>query len=316
MPGFQVSRLMVPGVDLTRLIEASKRSQAYQRAAFFRSDLGLPYAEESAGLDRSAVAAAVSAGNTWNHGVPLRMPLAYSGPNFVTAGVDVASTRAFNVRISEQLDPLHASRARRRGLFIGAVQTPDEVVSLLRRYGVHCACIDALPEQRIARLIADQLPGQVYLVLHTAQHEPLKVDSNKRMVTVNRTYLLDTTVADFYAQTNLLPEDLPEGYIEHMTAPRRIVVRRDHRPHARWESRGPDDYFHAEAYDLAAAWVAVYRTLEASQEQVESTLLSEVIEYEPSHVVYHPLSADSDLMTPSGYNPVDDAHGFYDDGIL
>lgn len=316
IPGFHITRLMVPGVDLDTIIEASKETLPHQRAAFFRNDLGLPYAEESAGLDRLALAAAVSAGANANGGIPLRMASMYAGPNLVTAGIDVASTRAFNVRISEHLDPVDAPRARRRALFIGTAETPQEVVGLLRRYSVNFACIDAHPEQRTAHLIADQLPGQVYLVLHTSQREPFVFHSDKKMLTVNRTFLLDLMVGEFHSQMNLLPEDLPAGFIEQMLAVRRVVSRDAFdRTLARWESHGPDDYAHAEAYDLAALWVAVYRFKERSEAQIEVSSVSEHLEHGSSRVADYSWPWVQHPLTPEGRDPIDDRHGFYDDGL-
>lgn len=116
--GFHVNRLIVHGADLTPLIEESKRREPYLVQSFHNNGLGLPYSRDDIGLDRTAIAAAVSAGTSYNNGRPLQMLPGYNGPGFVTAGIDVASNRALNVRISLHLDPLDTPRHRKLALLV------------------------------------------------------------------------------------------------------------------------------------------------------------------------------------------------------
>jgi len=129
--GFHVTRLMVPDTDLRPMIRASKRREPGHVRKFWNNDLGLPYSDTEAGLDREVIAAAVSAGESFNNGIPLVRELAYSGTNFVTMGVDVASTRALNVRISEHLDPFESPGYRKRALMIGTVEDFDALPGLM-----------------------------------------------------------------------------------------------------------------------------------------------------------------------------------------
>ena len=254
-PGFHVHRLMVRHADLTRLIESSKKRQPHLAKIFFNNDLGLPYAEQSHGLDRTSIAAAISAGTSFNGGVPMAMVQGYNGNNVVTAGIDVASARALTIRISEHLDP-PGTRGRKRALFVGSADTFYEVAQILDRYNVHLACIDAAPEERSARGLAAHFPGRVYLTRYATQLDPIRIDRETRLVSVRRTGALDAMIEVMRSLRNLLPADLPSDYVEQMIAVRRTVTRDSFdRTVVSYESRGADDYFHAEVYDLLATEV-------------------------------------------------------------
>src|SRR5207237_786192 len=67
----------------------------------------------------------------------------YHGANLVTMGVDVASVRALNVKISE-----HVGDGVKRTLFLGTADSFDEVATLMRVYNVHMAGVDHEPEGR------------------------------------------------------------------------------------------------------------------------------------------------------------------------
>ena len=317
--GFAVSRLMVPTVDLARLVEASQAPEPYRRAAFYRSDLGLPYSDASRGLTPAVVAAAITAGTIANGGVPLRMELTSTGPLLVTAGIDVSSVRGFHVRVSEHLDPLDTPRARKRALFIGWAATPEEVAMLLYRYRVNFACVDAAPEYWVAQTLANEFLGHVFPIRYTNQYAPAVVDPESCSISVNRTHLLDKMAGEFRAQLNLLPEDLPDDYIAHMTAERRVVIRDEFdRTTQRWERRGADDYFHAEAFDVAATDVARVCAFidDRLSDQSHTVLLADVVDFQRSSVAdYDGLESILRRMTAEGYDPISDSHGFYDEWV-
>ena len=165
-PGFHVHQLLRPDANLVSLIEASQHRQPHLVRSFWTKDLGLPYTERTSGLDRTAIAAAISAGKRLG-GTPLEMAHGYDGSHMVTAGIDVASTRALNVRISEHLDPLTQQGHRKRALWIGTVDSFDELPALISRFNVTFAVIDHMPEWRLAQLDAYQSgDGLSSLTLH------------------------------------------------------------------------------------------------------------------------------------------------------
>lgn len=256
IPGFHVSRLIVPGLRLSTVIKASKATAPAAIEVFYNKDLGLPYASKEARLSADDIKAAQSAGEgilgpNWG------LVNAYAGENLVTMGIDVASERAFNVRISEHLD-----ENMKRALWIGEVEDPSELVALAHRYRVWSAAIDAAPEGRLSRAFEQALPGRAWIVrLVARQKEPWTVDDEQRYSQVVRTFAMDAVVEQFRRLNNLLPMEIPDGYVSHMTANvRRVRELPDQRREAMWESTRPDDYAMAELFDLLATEL-YYRSL-------------------------------------------------------
>jgi hypothetical protein len=275
VPGFQVSRLMVPGVDLKTLIAASKRQDARARQKFSANDLAEPYAEPLSRLTPADIARAVAAGTAWNDGIPLQQVATYPGPNFVTAGVDPAGTRLFRVRISELVYAPGTEIVLRRALHIGTVSDWDELHALCTRYGVHLVCVDAGSELHMALAFADSYGGTVFLVRELSMPtNPLKLDRANQQIKIDRTFLLDATLDALRLGNNLLPEDLPPGYVDEMTSPTRTYVETSGRRQARYVKRGDDDYAHAEAFDhLAASLLPV----DVPEEELVLVPISEVL---------------------------------------
>jgi hypothetical protein len=299
IPGFHVHRLMVRNANLLPLIEASKKKAPHLVKSFYNSGLGLPYAEASGGLDRTAIAAAISAGQSYNGG-PMLMESAYNGTNLVTAGIDVSSARGLHVRVSEHLDPLTTPGHRKRALFVGTVDSFEELERLLDRYQVRFGVIDALPEGLLALGLAERYPGRVYTALYSRTHtdpEPLELDTERRVVSARRDIAIDATIADMRALRNLLTDDLPDDYVEHMIAVRRQVAKDQYdRQTVTHPSIGEDDYFHAEVYDLLATEVALIRLEAEHQTALDGTpvLLDELVEFrrsdldDPDSMEYRP----------------------------
>jgi hypothetical protein len=286
-PGFHVHRLMVPGErGLRAVIEASKLREPHLVKSFYNNDLGMPHADKTGGLDRAAIAAALSAAESF-YGGPLEQVGGYRGPNYVTAGVDVASARALSVRISEHLDPFEVVGHRKRALFIGEVDSFNDLPMLMDHYGVHIMVIDHLPEMRLALGMAERYPGRVYVCHYSSnQFEPLVLDTEQRKVSVQRTPVMDAVISVMRGLRNFLPADLPVKYVEHMIAPRRVIERDEYdRTTVRYESKGPDDAFHAEVYDLVATEVLKIRMeVEAATAGPEITSLDDQLEWERSNV--------------------------------
>jgi hypothetical protein len=293
-PGFHVHRLLVPGDTplsrrrISEIVEASKRREPINVAAFWRNDLGLPYADVIGGLDRTAIAAAISAAESF-YDRPLFQEHAYDGTNIVTAGIDVASVRNLNVRISEHVDPLTAVNPRKRALFVGEVEDFNELVRVLNRFQVRFAVIDHMPDSRLSYGLAERMPGRVWVVHYSSQQlQAIVLDTANRRVSVQRVPAMDATIEILRAQRNLLPEDLPEDYVDHMVANRRKADRDQYGRQRVYYDNGtrPDDYFQAEVYDVVATEVAIIR-MEAEQieaVQGQLTTLDQELEFERSRV--------------------------------
>lgn len=295
VPGFHVSRLIVPGADMKAIAVASREKEAHKVEVFHNKDLGLPLSNATGGLDRETIAAAISAAESHYKG-PVPQLRGYAGENMVTMGVDVASARNLNVRISEHIDSLYQPGHRKRGLFIGEVESFDDVAELMRTHRVTIACIDHLPEQRLALGLAERFAGQVYVVHYSQQQfEPLVVDTDSRKVGVQRVPVMDATIEIMRAQRNLLPGELPADYVDHMVANRRTREKDQFgKETVRYESSGPDDYFQAEVYDVVATEVLKVRLEVDAATTPEVTSLDERLEFQRSGVgdyenqEYHP----------------------------
>jgi hypothetical protein len=276
--GYHASRLIVPAVAENRrglletVVAASKQTEPFNRQVHNNRDLGEAYAPSEGRLSLAAIQAAQR---------EFTQVTGYVGNNLITAGIDVASVRALNVRISE-----HLPNDTKRALFIGQVESFNDLPGIMRAYGVHLAAIDHLPEGRLARSFAERFPGRVYLVALTgpALTMPLAVNEPERLASVRRTEAIDATFAMIREQRNQLPLDLPEGYTGHLQAPVRFMQKDDvGKVVVGYRSSGPDDYAMCEVYDLVAGELWNYRQ---TLDQYAGVLqpLEERFEFERSHL--------------------------------
>jgi hypothetical protein len=288
VPGFHVSRLMVPITRLEEIVEASRKTSPYEVMVFYTKDLGLPYSAKSARLTPEDIAAAVSMGTSWNQGTPLRMVPYYLGDNPVVMGVDVASERALNVVIYELV-----SDAQQRLLWAGEIDDDDEgpafakLPDLMHRYRVSMAGIDHLPERKLARGFANAFPGRVYLVKYaTGQKVPWVVDDPDAMSSHWRFIMFDTVMDEFRRFVHLLPEDLPDGYVGHLTANTRKVVENEvtREKTVVWEAIRADDYGQAEVYCLSARELYYRKLLLDDAGRDEETVLDDHMPFKRSSV--------------------------------
>lgn len=307
MPGYHISALIAPGADLTRIVRNSKKTTPYEIETLYNKDLGMPYVSKTARLSVEEIKAAQR---------EFALVSGFAGQGLVTMGVDVASERALNVRIS-----LHfADNETKRALWIGEVQDDDrglafdQVADLMDRYNVAMCAIDHLPETRMARQLQARFPGRVYLVKVTGQNQKLVINVDPEMgdVSVRRTELLDSMVEMIRSQRNLLPAVLPDNYSAHLTANARHVQADPEKAkvEVKWIPTRPDDYAFAEAYDVVATELFYWRLQVDSQiaSQVEQPLEAWGHEFRRSHVNEYGEAGRDDYVQPGSD---DNAHGFY-----
>jgi hypothetical protein len=199
----------------------------------------------------------------------------------VTMGVDSASARDLNVRIS-----LHApDLATKRALFIGPVESFERLAEMMDVYNVRMAAIDHLPDGRLAREFTQRFFGRAFYVrfLPPASQDPVIFDPVERSAAIKRTEAIDTTLGLVRMTRNRLPMDLPEGYVEQL----RNVVRfhdRDEvgRQTVGYRSLGPIDYLMAEVYDYLALRLVEAEGLYKEMSQEEYVYLEDYVEFERS----------------------------------
>lgn len=243
VPGYHVTRLIVPYTDLEELVRNSRKTQIHEIEAFHNNDLGVPYSPSEASLGRDTILAACALG--------LEPVDRYDGTWPVTMGIDVAGERDLNIRITECL-PSGINRA----LWIGTASSFTEAAAKMDRYRVQLCVIDANPERRLARTFAASYPGRVYLCEYgEPEEEPIRLKPDDRMVRVNRTEAIDGMMDTMRDRTNLPLLVPPPLYVEHLMAPKRrteITPRGKLRRVYVSTGTSGDDYAHAEVYDLVA----------------------------------------------------------------
>jgi hypothetical protein len=237
--GYHISKLVVPDQEIDELVTEHHSTDEETLQAHYNFDLGLPYAPKGGSLSQETVLACRR-----NY----QPPDSYHGTNWVTAGIDVG--RVLHVRISRWLEG-----ARAAPLYIGEVQTFDDLDDLMERFSIGLAAIDSQPEEKSARDFAGRHTGRVVLVRWAGegQAETLKFDEDERLLRPRRTWACDQTVAGFRSQLKLLPKILHPRYLLQVTAPYRIMEQTmAGQKVARYISQRADHFFFAECYDLMA----------------------------------------------------------------
>lgn len=278
--GYHLSRLMVPsevpGVShkLKTVIANHQIREPYRKKIHMNKDLGIAWSPGEARLQTQVLRAAQSIGGEFGQLGN------YSGKNWTTMGVDVASSRNLHVRISTLEDN------GRRGVFIREVENFNEVAHLIDRFQVNCCLVDSMPERRMAGGLVQRYPGRVFLVAFSGtQKDILKVDPDTAMVTVRKVEAIDAMVEQLRAGRNYLPQDLPDDYVDHLQAITRITEEDETgKRTVYWRSSGPDDFAMAETYDLIAHEVfRIVQYAEHTQEEVLTTL-DDHLEFERAKV--------------------------------
>ncbi|MGH2939483.1 MAG: phage terminase large subunit family protein, partial [Solirubrobacterales bacterium] len=247
-PGFWLQRLIVPRTDLEAMVVDSRATQPGEVESFFNADLGLAYATEDAyltdiHLDRAANDEEAEEENLDEYG----------GWRIVIAGLDSASERALNLRVSEI-----SHDGRRRAIWIGAPKNFEEVAELMVRLNISVLVGDSQPERRYMRGLAAQFPGRVFLCRYDEKPESdaIRYDTEKNLITVNRTEAIDAMM-DSYRQglVTAIHKEPPTWREQMKSMKRRIEADSKGRPVKRYVSTSSmgDDYAHAEVFDVVAA---------------------------------------------------------------
>lgn len=294
--GYHMPRLIVPGLDLTGICKASKATLPHEVAVHHNKDLAEAYAAEEGRLSDEAIAGAS------RDEIPIEA-LSVPQCDLVTMGVDVASVRALNVRVSAYTLPANGL-PHKRSLYLGMVDDFGKVAELMDRYRVNMCCVDHEPDGRLARSLAEKFPGRVYLAhFITPRSETVfKVNEEMRTAGVRRTDVLDAVFDSIRQQRNLLPMDKPPGYVKQMQALNRVKTEQsDGGVRGEYRSVAADDYAFAEAYDILALQVWLY------QQNVDNALdgntfgFSEVYDWEPSQLDVVEVETNPDFI--SAYQP-------------
>lgn len=139
-------------------------------------------------------------------------------------------------------------------VYIGVVEDFSDLHSLMKRFRVVRAVIDALPETRKAREFADQFPGKVFLCYY-AEHQKGGYRWNEKEYTVsaNRTEALDASHAELSQGQVILPaqSEVLNEFARQCTNVARVLQKDPETGSSRYVYiRTGDDHFrHAQSYE-------------------------------------------------------------------
>lgn len=179
----------------------------------------------------------------------------------VSMGVDVGSLLNLSISVATMNDE---GGLFRKTIFVGAVRHFEEIQDMIRRYRVNCVVVDSMPEMRKGQELRDWAirefsDCQVWLCRFyptariSVENYGRKLDWRQRVVTVDRTQVMDATFEEIVAKKRSFPYDVFNvlGWVDQMRAPVRILDAEKGR--VRWEEgSAPDHYRFADVYDRIA----------------------------------------------------------------
>lgn len=234
MVGFHLTKFFAPTVRLWNVVQHLNTVDETERQEAVNQDLGLPYTARGGRLTDQELNAAR---REYGHGAAGR----------AVAGIDVGRV----------LHVVARSDDGRRQVWAGACGW-GELVSILKRYRVRAAVIDALPETTKAREFQAEFSGSVYLAYYVVQKIGLKkvapviVKRDDGIVDLDRTRTLDAMYAGLRDGRLTLPLHQVPDYDAHLKAPVRRLVDTARGKIARYVENGDDHFAHAENYCLVA----------------------------------------------------------------
>lgn len=165
---------------------------------------------------------------------------------------------------------------KNRYVYIGSVSKffgpRDSLEELMKQYDIKTMVIDAKPETRKVKELAEAFPNKIYAAYYPTRKFDLNqyfiFDDIKSEVYIDRTISLDYLVSDIHNELVQLPSNakwIPEFY-DHMTASVRVTdigqkhlsseelkgMRMQDTPQAKWVEKGADHFFHAANYNRIA----------------------------------------------------------------
>lgn len=258
--GYQISRLDVLSQELRPLVNEWSEAQgdSAKLEAFYRSVLGRPYEPKGMSVDREILAGCTT-------GAPMVEGGGDSLRDFnIVAGIDVG--RLLNINISKLVFDEALEVNIRESLWVGTLTSFEQLYDLLIRYHVRTAVIDSRPEVRKAQELRDKFiqsgKCDFWLAQFTKadrvgkQSYAMKLDHRRKVVSVDRTQLLDATMDDLQREPprKVFSEDVwrVKGWSDQMTASKRR--RSPNSDRFIWDEGNSEDHYRfADAYERVAA---------------------------------------------------------------
>jgi len=254
--GYHISRLYSPLANLKAMIYASEDTTPAGQREFQNSDLGETFVPPGGQLSYGDLDACRS---------DYEMPSGWEED--ADMGVDVGSK--LNVVIRRR--PVGGWT---RALFIGEVDSFEQLDTLMTRYDVRRCVVDALPEERLAREFARRWQRKVWLAYYDRRDGDHQWDKSGEVaiVHINRVEALEEMFDRFHKGLAELPKDarrlggrMRDGvgeYYRQMIANHR-VLEQDAQGNWVWrylDHGKADHYAHTEAYCLLASKVKIVKS--------------------------------------------------------
>ena len=254
--GYRMSRLDVINEDLNKLFDewVTAQGNTSRMSAFYTSVLGIGFEYSGAKITQDMIADCAT-GEELDYG---------GGDEYkdivVTMGVDVGAV--LNFFISIVVDTDERDEPIRQSILVGAVKSFEEIKEMALRYHVNVLVIDSMPETRKCQELRDWAIYKDIMVWLCRFHPTprigkakygMKVDWRTKVVTCDRTQVMDCTMDDIVNKTRLFPKDvfMVFGFSEQMRASVRVMDQNRNR--IVWmEGSKQDHYRLADVYDRIA----------------------------------------------------------------
>lgn len=299
--GLRINKLYNKHTELGSLMDhwINVYPHPFKRQLFYNSELGLPYTSKGAKLDDSTLKSCQR-----RYVYPVSKP---SIKGILTMGIDVGAD--LHVIIRERYKDEQNFWVRRLVL---ATTLPSFSLlsSLIREWNPKTIVIDADPEIHTVRE-QKSIHKQMYACRFNHRQLTLNVNKNERIVTIDRTCILDGVKGEFDREYAIIPEgaELLEygNYYSQLKASTRILVRNEKNPdksYFSWEHSSPDHYFLAEAYCLLADLLTPRDTII----DFYNSFVGEVVkkqEEEKKEVATQTGLSEEELQTLAAMSPAD-----------
>ena len=213
--GYYINKLFCERADIKALIKRSKKLR--YRRQFYNSDLGLAYTPEGGKVTREEVLAIATITDP-----PDRPDNGW----MVVAGVDVGPQELYVGIDRLMVDGKRVGLVRKK-IESSTTEAFEELERLFRHWHVRCGVLDAMPETRLVKALADKPwpRGRMFRCYFRPMIEEYRVDNMNHVVNANRTLVCDEMTTAYRSGVLKLPESvtLDSDYMAQIQAPVRVT---------------------------------------------------------------------------------------------
>ena len=209
--GYRISQLFSSKIDPGEIHREYRKT--YNPERFYTLKIGIPWVDVENKLSPHQVLALCGDSG-----------LLEESTRSCTMGVDTG--KELHVVISRRRDERGDDKTREI-IYIGTVQSYEELDSLMDRFDVSRCVIDALPEIHATRAFAERHRGHVWLnYFNESQKGSYRWDEEQHIVQVNRTEALDAAKKGIRDGEVILPRRSPllETFAEHLSSDAKKLI--------------------------------------------------------------------------------------------